>query len=201
MSLFVRKVALEGGSVLVTPFQDCLTQFFSRLNERKFTELPYQFSILESDTFDTSEFLTDLGWIQKKITCTGCSGLLYDLFLAKKQTTTKQSEPHLVLLRELITSNYTALNYDGSMLTVFVSNYIRDHGDKFETRLPATIRSKWSDFVSQVSSTCLSPLNDVQCDAEDKPQYDMIFNSTVPGYFIIALSKENHEVSVWDVKR
>lgn len=171
-----------------------------RLNLRKFTELPYQSSQLEPDTFDTSDFLTDLGWIQNKISCTGCSGLLYDLSLAAKQQS--QQKPHLVLLRELITSNYTALNYDGSMLTIVVSNYVRDCGDEFETRLapvPA-IRSKWLNFVQHLSGTCLMPLNNVQC-GDETTQVDMIFNSSVAGNFILALSKDGNELSVWDVKK
>lgn len=171
-----------------------------RLNERKFIELPYQSSILESNTYDTSEFLTDLGWIQNKITCTGCSGFLYDLFLAKQQ----QSQPHLVLLRELIETNYTALNYDGSMLITILTTFMRDNKDAFETKLANVdaVKSKWENYVKQSTNTCLIPLNSnkFQSDDNDKIHYDMVLNNSVPGNFIIALSKGNNELSVWDAK-
>lgn len=90
------------------------------------------------------------------------------------------------------------------MLTVILSNFIlRDHGDDFDVRLATVpaIKTKWTTFVKQLTGTCLIPLNDVQCDDTEKPHYDMVVNSTVKGYFIIALSKESKEITVWDVKK
>lgn len=165
-------------------------------NKRKFFELPHQASVVLSTLYDQSDFVIDLLWIEKKISCIGCTDFFYDTYLA-----TSINLPHLKFLREFINKYYTALCYDGSQFSnLFINEFKKSQIQLENLSIENNILSKWKAFVSNVPNNWLEIVNDVQPLADDLVYIDTLINSNEDGY-TISLSQNKAEVCVWDVQR
>lgn len=168
-------------------------------NVRKFIELPYHASKVDKASFDSSDYLIDLEWIQQKISCLGCADFLRDTHLAQNAHAL-----HLEFLRSVINQHYVALNYDGKQFTALLKNMVQNAQVDIENlakECPA-IYAKWKESLTHVPKVWLEIKKHATAPADDRSTYyDQI--SSLPGdrTHVITLSQKQQQICVWDVVR
>ncbi|XP_055540226.1 uncharacterized protein LOC129726948 [Wyeomyia smithii] len=185
-------------------------------NVRKFVELPYHSYMVEAsdESFACSSYLTDVSWLQEKLTATGCVHLLKDICLVNltDNRSNQQAFGHLVLLKQFCEIYFNALNYDGQQIYSLLYTFI-------ETKLAAEqatlagieMLKKWRDYIDSSTATYLQKLEfkDAKLEESEKDTktdtaaagYDLIVNLSIDGFFAISMSTEREEICVWNVAK
>lgn len=169
--------------------QNCLF----RWNLRKFHELPYQSSIVDSENFYKSKFLTDLSWITSKLECLGVCAFIEDTLLCKNNDLS-----HIDILSQIINKNFTSLTYDAQQIYSHMHQSIEN--DQCLGVVDAEIKNNWMSYLD-VKTTWLKPKNMIIDDQNESYSYDITLSLNCPGNFVVMLSKQEEELCVWDVER
>lgn len=141
--------------------------------------------------------MCDPSWICAKIHCTGCVGFLEDTYLCNVAELN-----HVKALRQIITDNFTSLNYDASQLYGILHHYVNDTENLEKQGLDPKVKKLWIDYIQREEIWLEARNHEINIeDVNVSDSCDVVLNIDTKGYYIVALSKKREEITVWDVKR
>lgn len=167
-------------------------------------ELPYHAFKINSQSYITSMYLTDLSWIFDKLNATSCEHILNDIYLVNYDE--RINYAHIVLLEKFLINHGRPLNYDArqfySLMPAFVEYEIRENSNILND---SNIVKEWLEHFKTIPIPYLVTLNGEENDGitndADKLGYDVLTNLNGKGYFVASLSTTREEICVWDVAK
>ncbi|XP_063698344.1 uncharacterized protein LOC134829264 isoform X2 [Culicoides brevitarsis] len=166
---------------------------FKRWNLQKFTELPYQSSIIDNENFNMSIYMTDLSWISSKLDCLGICSFFEDTLLCKSE-----NSAHILFLCQIINQNFTSLTFDALQIHA----HMQSSEEKLQNSqtIDPFIKKKWMSGLN-IKSTYLKEKNIVDVENSESYSYDTAVSLSCPGNYVVMLSKTDQQLCVWDVER
>lgn len=163
------------------------------LNERKFIELPYHAFIVDQKSFPQSTYLTDLRWIQHKLTATKfMQTILNDIYLLDANT--RNQYEHIRVLRTFIERYLQAINYDASQFYPLLKHYLN------ASEHTSDVCKQWLNECNAITMTYLeiqkSPVN-----VNDATPYGYDLIANLGGAFVASLNTKREEISVWNIAK
>lgn len=163
------------------------------LNEPKFNELPYHAFIVDQTSFLQSTYLTDLRWIQHKLTATKfVQTILNDIYLL--DAATRNTTQHIRVLIEFIERYLHALNYDAGQFYPLLKHYLN------ELNVESDVCKQWQHECNAITITYLdiraSPIN-----VNDATPYGYDLITNLGGYFVASMNTKREEICVWNIAK
>uniref|UniRef100_A0A336LDJ0 CSON003834 protein n=1 Tax=Culicoides sonorensis TaxID=179676 RepID=A0A336LDJ0_CULSO len=166
-------------------------------NVRKFHELPYQSYFIDCDHYHKSLYLTDLSWISSKLICLGVCSFIEDAMICNKN----KDALHVEILCQIVSKNFTSLNYDGEQFYSHVRQFIESNQDFESLSVLPEVKQKWIAFI-RIERLWLKPKNMLTMnDKVETYSYDIALSLNCKGNYIALLSKAGQEICVWDIER
>lgn len=172
-------------------------------NRRKLDELPFHYYQLHQNDFANSPYLTDLNWIYDKVCGSNCFQILEDIRLLVS------SNKFVDVLRSFLETNASVLNYDGrqfyAQLRFHLEKKIRDK------EINVNDSSAISNMYNATKKPPVLSIIPLECSYSTENQtsstlfkekcIDLITRLDDSDQFVVSISTEKEEISVWDIKK
>lgn len=166
-------------------------------------ELPYHYYQFNPSELEKSNYLNDIKWIYDKICGSNCFQLLEDIYL------TKSTESKFInVLRDFLEMNAGYLNYDGRQFYAQLRYYLDDKIHKSEYSLNESHINEMYEFTKNPPVISILPLKNLsKPDNENETTtfkekcFNLVTRLVGTDRFVVSISTDKEEISVWDVRK
>lgn len=166
-------------------------------------ELPYHYYQLNPTELEKSNYLNDIKWIYDKICGSNCFQLLEDIYL------TRSTESKFInVLRDFLEVNASYLNYDGRQFYAQLRYYLDDKINKDVYNINETYIKDMYEFTNNPPIISILPLkNLIKTESEKETltykekYFNLVTRLVGTDRFVVSISTDNEEISVWDVRK
>lgn len=165
-------------------------------------ELPYHYHQLNPNELEKSIYLNDIKWIYDKVCGSNCYQLLEDIYLNESK-----DNKFITVLKDFLETNASYLNYDGRQFYAQLRYYLDDK-IKSEYSLDESHIKELYEFTKNPPVISIVPLknlikkdNDEDVTTFKEKCFNLITRLVDTDRFVVSISTDKEEISVWDVRK